>query len=177
MRAPPAAGGHSRRGGTPPRLYQITITLSGARPPVWRRVLVPASATLGLLHRIIRVVMDWHDDHLHLFAAGARRYADPFHGLEECGDEDAVRLLTVLPKPRATIAYVYDLGDCWRHEIKLEKILEPGEDTGDARDPICVAGHGDAPVEDWDPEFDDQPTTPYGSDQINRRLATLTAHR
>jgi hypothetical protein len=157
-------------GGTRIRIYQVKIALSHVRPPVWRRVLMPASATLGLLHRVIRVIMGWGDDHLHAFTADGRRYSDPTYGLEECGDEDAVRLARALPRPGTTMSYVYDFGDNWQHMITLEKILDP-DDT--VTYPICVTGRGDAPVEDWNPDCPED-ETPFDKEGINRRLAELT---
>jgi hypothetical protein len=159
-------------GGGRVRIYQLKITLSRVRPPVWRRVLVPAGATLGVLHQVIQVVMDWDDDHLHAFTANGSRYSDPFYGLEEHGDEDAVRLFRVLPRERSAMSYVYDFGDWWVHEITLEKVLDP-EHTRTY--PTCVAGRGEAPVEDWNPEFAEEPS-PFDADELNRRLAGLASN-
>jgi hypothetical protein len=44
------------------RVFQLKIALVGVRPAVWRRVLIPASATLGDLHRVIQVVLHWDND-------------------------------------------------------------------------------------------------------------------
>jgi hypothetical protein len=156
-------------GGGRLRLYQLKITLSGFRPAVWRRVLVPAGASLGLLHRVIQVVMGWDDDHLHAFTADGMRYSDPSYNLEDDGDEDAVRLAKALPRPGTRMAYVYDFGDNWRHDIVLEAILDHDDSTAY---PICVTGRGDAPAEDWNPEFPEEPS-PFDRDDINRRLAGL----
>jgi pRiA4b ORF-3-like protein len=38
--------------------------------PVWRRVRLPATATLADLHQVIQVLFGWDRDHLHLFAVG-----------------------------------------------------------------------------------------------------------
>ncbi len=35
-----------------------------------------------------------------------------------------------------------------------------------------MSGRGDAPVEDWTPESDEQPR-PFDKDELNRRLAML----
>ena len=42
-------------------IYQIKVTLKHIRPPVWRRILVPADASLYELHTILQIVMDWED--------------------------------------------------------------------------------------------------------------------
>ena len=36
-----------------PTVHQLKITLQGARPPLWRRILVPSGATLGFVHEVI----------------------------------------------------------------------------------------------------------------------------
>jgi Plasmid pRiA4b ORF-3-like protein len=152
------------------RAFQLKIELTRTRPTVWRRVAVPASITLGDLHALIRVILGWGTDHMHAFTAGDTRYSDPYYGLEDCDDEDLVRLSRVLPKPGAKMIYVYDFGDWWEHTITLEKITaaDPA-----ATYPTCLAGHGAAPVEDWNPEYPEDPV-PFDRDDINRRLVALT---
>ncbi|MBF8192480.1 plasmid pRiA4b ORF-3 family protein [Nonomuraea sp. K274] len=143
--------------------YQLKISVAGA----WHRVLVPENYSLGDLHQIIRKLFGWSDDHLHVFRVGKRRYSDPFRPLEECGDEDLCRLNRALPAPRSALRYTYDLGDCWEHEILLEKIL-----TEEIAVPICVDGHGDNPIEDYNPDYPEEPV-PFDRDAINERLARL----
>jgi len=48
-------------------VYEIRITLKGTKPPIWRRVSVPAGITLGQMHDVIQIVMGWTDSHLHHF--------------------------------------------------------------------------------------------------------------
>jgi hypothetical protein len=60
-------------------------------------VLIPASTTLGDLHRVIQVVLDWDNDHLHMFTTESGRYADAYYELEDCDDEDVIRLSRALP--------------------------------------------------------------------------------
>jgi hypothetical protein len=168
-----ALSGFVASGGGRVPVYQLKISLRGYRPAVWRRVLVPASATLGLLHRVIQVVMHWDDDHLHSFTVDGMRYADPSYDLEDCGDEAAVRLVKALPDVGTRMAYLYDFGDSWHHDIVLEAILGPDESTAY---PTCVSGRGDAPVEDYNEDFPEEPT-PFDRDGINGRLAGLMMAR
>ncbi|MBG0814629.1 plasmid pRiA4b ORF-3 family protein [Planomonospora sp. ID82291] len=141
--------------------YQLKISLYGG---LWRRVLVPENMTLGALHEVIRVLFGWGDDHLHVFETAKRRYADPFFGLEECGDEYACRVNRAMPSPRSKMTYVYDLGDCWTHEILLEKVC------GEVAHPVCAGGRGDNPIEHYDPEYPEEPV-PFNQDAVNERLA------
>ncbi|MGP3911082.1 plasmid pRiA4b ORF-3 family protein [Nonomuraea sp. 10N515B] len=101
-------------------VYELKISLAAA---MWRRVLVPEKCSLGRLHQVIRVLFGCSGHHLHVFNVGRRRYSDPFARLEECGDEGLCHLKRVLPAPRSTLSYTYDLGDCWQREIVLEKVL------------------------------------------------------
>lgn len=127
---------------------------------------MPALADLGLLHDVIQIVLDWGDDHLHVFTADGHQYGHPqLHG---CTDETTVAIATVLRRTGATLDYRYDLGDCWDHTITLEKIVEG---DGDGR-PVLVGGRGDAPVEDWTPESPEE-SIPFDPDRINRRLRAL----
>ena len=51
-------------------IYQIKISLLGARPPIWRRLLVPAAMTLAQLHDVLQAAMGWENCHLHEFRIG-----------------------------------------------------------------------------------------------------------
>ena len=150
------------------QVAQLKVSLTGFRPAIWRRVLVPATATLGDLHVVIQVLFGWDGDHLHMFEVRTKQYSDPFVNLEETGDEEAIRVRDAMV-PGGTISYTYDLGTCWEHEITLEKTL-----IRDSRQeyPVCVAFRGDSPVEYWDEEEPEEPE-PFGLNEVNRRLAAL----
>ena len=168
-----ALAGLVAAGGPPVPVYQLKIALRRVRPPVWRRVRVPAMTTLDALHEIVQVVFDWDDDHLHVFEVDGRRYADPYAQMDDCADESRVRLGRVLPRAGDRMRYVYDLGDWWEHEITLERIIEP-EPGGEGQ--VCVGGQGDAPVEDWFPGCGRDPT-PLNLDVVNRGLARSYAEK
>jgi hypothetical protein len=126
--------------------YRIKITLSGVRPPIWRRPLVPGWLSLSDLHNVLQVAVGWSDSHLHQFVVRGTLYGrpDPEFG-RGCVDEKRVRLDGVLKAEKDTMVYEYDFGDGWEHEIVLEKILENAED-GAA--PSCIAGARACPPED-----------------------------
>jgi len=154
--------------GSPIPVQQLKISLTGR---CWRRVLIPENATLELLHQVITALFGWDDDHLHLFTVGRRHYADPFHRLEETVPEHSIRLHQTLPHPTATMSYTYDLGANWRHEILLEKVLDQHP-----RQPECVAGQGDNPIEYYDPEDPADPV-PFDAEAINKVLRGLATAR
>lgn len=128
---------------------QLHIELRGTKPKVWRRVLVPETITLAKLHLVIQAAFGWSDGHLHEFDVGGERIGPPdpdYDTFGEIRDERKVRLLSALRANEvATIDYVYDFGDNWRHRIKVEKKLEP---MPKEMLPLCIAGANARPPED-----------------------------
>ena len=125
-------------------VYQLKITLRGvSKPPVWRRVTVPAGLTLDLLHDVIQEVMAWEDGHMHVFSTSWRDYGAPDSDLGHA-DESTVTLTQVLAQPGAAMRYTYDFGDDWEHDIVLEKVLPPDHVARLS----CLAGKGACPPED-----------------------------
>jgi hypothetical protein len=58
-------------------IYTLKITLVGARPPIWRRLDVPAEISLGQLHDILQIAMGWSNTHLHQFERERVIYCPP----------------------------------------------------------------------------------------------------
>lgn len=129
-------------------IWQVKISLRGAKPPIWRRVIVPASMTLTDLHHVIQTAMGWTDTHLHEFEIGGVRYAAPNPFYDELDSEvldaGSVRLADVTDVG-ATMTYTYDFGDDWRHDVLVEKEVETDAEIAL---PICVAGRRGCPPED-----------------------------
>ena len=40
-----------------PLIYQLKVTLSESKPPIWRRILVPSNINLGQLHLVLQIVI------------------------------------------------------------------------------------------------------------------------
>jgi hypothetical protein len=140
-----SAGGRGRRPESGTLVYQLKITLRGvSKPPVWRRVLVPADVTLRDLHEVIQQAMGWDDYHMHVFSTGRQEYGSPDPELGHASD-GKVRLSQVLTGPGDRLRYTYDFGDDWEHDIVVEeaRAAVPGETY-----PSCVAGKGACPPED-----------------------------
>src|SRR2546423_14560365 len=106
-----------------PLICQLKVTLEESDPPIWRRILVPATISLGKLHDVLQIAMGWTDSHLHQFVAGGMDYAPPGAQMEDTENENRARLSSLLERPRAKLGYEYDMGDSWSHEIVLEKSL------------------------------------------------------
>ena len=127
------------------QVYLIKVTLLGTKPPVWRRILVPREITLRKLHRTLHTVMGWTDAHRHQFVLPGTRNFGPGQGLGgKIGDENRTPLGALLEFPGAKLLYEYDFGDCWRHEVMLERVLVGDELFRQ----MCVAGERQCPPED-----------------------------
>jgi len=115
-------------------VYQLKVELCDvSEPPVWRRVLVPASAKLGNLGAVIELALGWDGWHQHMFSDGSREHPD------------SANLRGLLSKPGDLLGYTYDFGDGWEHRLELEDIIQ--NDPGVTL-PVCVDGAGACPPED-----------------------------
>jgi hypothetical protein len=143
--------GNRRRRSASGEAWQLKITLRGSKPPIWRRVVVPAEITLDVLHQVIQTAMGWYDCHLHLFDIDGEIYEagrfpdgqvnDDMEGL----DEAKHRLCDVVDGVKSRIRYVYDFGDDWEHTVLVEKILPASEKP---KVMVCLKGKGRRPMED-----------------------------
>ena len=127
-------------------IYQIKISLIGAKPPIWRTILVPGNIGLAAFHDVIQLTMGWTDSHLHQFIANQVFYGTPDDDFElEMEDETQYKLSQLLTKEKESLVYEYDFGDSWEHKILLEKILS--YDPKIAL-PVCLKGKRACPPED-----------------------------
>jgi hypothetical protein len=139
----------TKRINTAQDIYGIKVTLLGTKPPIWRRLLVPASMTLAKLHDVLQTAMGWHDCHMHEFRAGERHFGRPDPEDISMGmqveNERNIRLSSVLRRPGTKLIYTYDFGDNWEHAIVLEKLLPL---LPDMTSPICIDGSLACPPDD-----------------------------
>jgi len=128
------------------KVFQIKVSLIGAKPPIWRRLLVTSSTGLSAIHNITQIAMGWTDSHLHQFIVGNTRYGVPDPDWDDGTiPEASMRVGDLLKKPKDWIIYEYDFGDSWGHRIELEKILSF---TPDIVMPVCTGGRKCCPPED-----------------------------
>lgn len=123
-----------------PEVYQLKIRLLGISPMIWRRVLVPASTTLRELHGVLQVAMGWEGIHLFILDVYAVRYGS----FELHAAKPDVPLYQFGFRENDRFSYIYDMGDHWEHEIRVEAINPPPKKSY----PACVAGSGACPPED-----------------------------
>jgi Plasmid pRiA4b ORF-3-like protein len=129
----------------PAPIYQVKVTLRGAKPPIWRRLEVLADLSLADLHDVIQAAFGWDDGHMHVFETpyGDFGRADPELGHRS---EASVTLEQVAPRATDKIRYTYDFGDDWEHEILVEKVLD--RDQVAVAQPRCTGGRRAGPPED-----------------------------
>ena len=125
-------------------VLQIKIVLLGTKPPIWRRVSVPAEFTLAELHDVIQVAMNWEESHLHVFRIGRQSFGAPSMSGPSINEKKAC-LANVLHKVGSQATYIYDFGDSWEHAITVEKILPPEPNVVY---PFCTGGKLAGPPED-----------------------------
>ena len=131
------------------RVFDLDLELTGISPRVWRRVRVPADASLTDLHHVIQSVMGWEDYHLHLFEIAGREYSVP---PEEAWERDAwegideatLKLSQAATDGAGSFQYVYDFGDDWRMTARVvDDRVVPGPPHAE-----CLGGERAAPPED-----------------------------
>jgi hypothetical protein len=126
----------------------IRIELRDSDPVIWRKVEVPTSVTLEVLHDIIQIVMEWFNCHLWEFTIDKTRYGLPMDedwGAAPLLDAAKVRLRDVLKPRKTTIDYLYDFGDSWEHRLTVTHVRQ-GEP--DMSYPRYLGGERNGPPED-----------------------------
>ena len=126
------------------RLEYRFATRLAAVPVVRRTIALLATQTLDDLHHAVRSAHGWDDDHLYSFWLKGRYWADdgseythPIHA--EMPDplarytgaaskkSAAIALTRLRLKPGQQVAYVFDFGDEWRVDIRLDRIVAAGQ--------------------------------------------------
>jgi hypothetical protein len=128
----------------PAPVMRIKVGLRGAKPPIWRRLEVPATVSLARLHEVLQVAFGWEGYHMHVFDTPYGRFGRPDPQLGH-RSEKPVTLEQVAGREGDRIGYTYDFGDDWDCDIRVEKLVEavPGHSY-----PRCTGGRRAAPPED-----------------------------
>jgi hypothetical protein len=137
-------------------VYQFKIILKRIEPAIWRRIQVPGTYNFWELHVAIQDAFGWQDYHLHDY-----RLDNPVTGkqtrigmiLEELDlvddydvvAEDSQYISDWFSAENATASYLYDFGDSWEHEVRLERILPKEKGV---LYPRCFDGDRACPPED-----------------------------
>ena len=121
-------------------------------PLIWRQILVNKDTTFFELHHIIQIVMGW--DNYHMFEFNLEGYRigqvdedekSNGYGSDQLLDSTTVKLNDVITHQKDIINYLYDFGDGWRHQIKVEKLYDIDNNK---KYPTCIDGQMNCPPED-----------------------------
>lgn len=134
------------------QVCQFKISLEGTRPPIWREIQIPESYTFWDFHVAIQDAMGWEDYHLHEFELLKPSTGSKVNiGIPD--DDFGRRILAgwtqkiadYFSLEKRTANYLYDFGDCWKHQIELQKIIL--KKRGIVY-PVCTNGKRACPPED-----------------------------
>jgi len=120
--------------------------LAQISPLIWRRLLVTDQTTIAELHTVLQLAFGWTDEHPHRFVIHGVEY-----GLNRPGairfshDARTVPLARFGLRQGERFTYEYDSYHAWRHDLRVEAILEP---VAGQRYPLCTDGARSAPPED-----------------------------
>jgi hypothetical protein len=108
-----------------PHDLALRATLLDLDPPVWRRVRMPAGATLADLHETLQALFNWHERGLHQFTTldgyeYTARAQDP-EAPEDVLDSRGVSLSAVLPQIGDRVLYEYHFNDEWEVDVVRER--------------------------------------------------------
>jgi len=124
--------------------YQLSVTLQGVTPPVWRRFQV-VDCSLATLHHVIQDVMGWLGKHLHAFIIDDMIYSDS-ETAAELGYRDIhhTKLSQIVARGTYQFKYQYDFASDWWHTLEVESQFQP---EPDAPFPHCLQGSRSCPPE------------------------------
>ena len=103
-------------------LYIFKVSLDAK---LWRRIAIPARLTLDDLSYTILRAFDFDDDHLYQFSYRNRfgSLAHIYHPyMEESPSTDETAIGEIPLRPGVSMEYLFDFGDQWRFDVKLEGI-------------------------------------------------------
>ena len=128
-----------------PTVYQLRVVVRGVSPLIWRRLLVPADATIAGLHAVVQAAFGWDGEHLHRFVIHGGEYGIGYvGGVGFRDDPHQVHVVDLGLRPTERFVYDYDFTDGWRLDLRLEQILvmDPGRVY-----PRCTGGRRAGPPE------------------------------
>lgn len=128
-------------------VYQLRVVLAGISPLIWRRLLVPATATIAQLHTVVQTVFGWGGEHLHRFVIHGVEYGICYVGGPSFRDHAGkVRLGELGLRITERFAYEYNFTVGWRLDLRLEQIRHREPARGY---PHCTGGRRAGPPEGW----------------------------
>ena len=127
-------------------LVRLRVSLRDVKPTPWRRIVVPTAIMLDDLHAVIQAVMGWEVRHLWCFRLNGIDYGP------ETGRDPRVPLGEFRLRAGERFSYVYDFGDWWEHDLRVELAAQTdirGCQSASKRDPRSASNRdplGDSAV-------------------------------
>ncbi len=131
------------------KAYELKISLKDAKPPIWRKVIVPSDINFMQLHNIIQVAMGWQNYHMYEFnfkeldevITNDSEACDEYEYFNSKANEKqllAIGFYEHMPKTlyakevkidkylekTKKFVYIYDFGDYWEHKIELVSVID-----------------------------------------------------
>lgn len=134
------------------KAFQLKIVIKNSKPPIWRRVIVPAGITFSQLSMILNQAMGWWGYHIFEFEFYHLELKIMEDIIDFAGDrfapcdylEASTTYIREYLEQNEWFTYTYDLGDDWQHRVTIEKIIEDYEYDY----PQVIKYKGDCPLED-----------------------------
>ena len=130
----------------PERVISLRLSIGGAQPKVWRRLLVRGDDVAVALHDAIQIAFDWFDYQTHTFSLDDLKLGNPLKRDDLVIEDDRdVTLADLDLAQRERLAYDYHFGEGWRVDIRVERtgVIEKGMQY-----PFCAGGERAGPPED-----------------------------
>ena len=107
------------------KIYLIKITLRGISPMVWRRLSIPGTASLAMLHDSIQIINGWDDTYLNQFRIFGKNYGVYHDGGMSFNDNARTVYLDDFGfEVGDKFTYEYNFFQHIMHDIRIEKIQE-----------------------------------------------------
>jgi Plasmid pRiA4b ORF-3-like protein len=133
-------------------IIQLKVSLAHSKPLIWRQILVTKDTTFFELHHIIQIVMGWDNYHMFEFNLEGYRIGEVDeeeksigYGNDQVLDSRTIKLSDIITHQKDIINYLYDFGDDWKHQIKVEKFHHIDNSV---KYPTCIDGQMNCPPED-----------------------------
>jgi len=134
------------------KIYEIRISLKHSKPRIYRKIQINSNTELKDLYMYILTLFGWSGGHLHQYETNdGLFYSDKkdFEGYFDCDDirdYKNVKISKFLKNVKDDLLLIYDFGDDWLHEIRLDKIFDYVSE--DEFKQVCIDGKMASPPED-----------------------------
>ena len=128
-----------------PELREGVFVFKVSLGKMWRQIAIPDTLTLDDLANAVLEAVDFDDDHLYEFSFRDRlgQTTQIIHPYCEVGPSTDEFPIGELPlQPGQSMMFLFDYGDCWKFNVKLERIDPPNPRM---KKPRPVARQGKAP--------------------------------